>query len=528
MLSARREAVAGGEKRQVRVDLGCGSAKCAGFIGADRLPLAGVDVVLDFDMPLPFRSDSVDLLVMSHSLEHVRDLLATLREAYRICRHGAQVCVVAPYAHQALNIANPFHLQSFNEHTPRFWTDARRTIVKASEFLHPHAQDWGLSRSDQGDPGIDFRCVSMEFFYFPEYLHLPPDQQRRARKKYFDVCDQIMYHFIVVKNDPDEAEMHELLEGMRLFEPPRITLRKSDERIAALEVELHLARAEATRAREDLQILRVESSAIASRLADASADLAATREAVADAHENASLTQQRLEQAREELIELRSRLENARQEERAGKLLSDNAHARLDVLSQRLDGTERRLAVWERCARAMSLEVVAMRRRRILRMYDRFRPGPDLSHEIDNLFKDLRDDSYLFIGNLKGYRLQPSEDLQTLRSLTYVLKLGRSNLSGLVLAPILDLPDDTGSLGIELATPEGLLVASVRVSLAAIAQHRPARFVFAPIPSSAGPLVLRVVVHDTSTPVRVFEWRKRRLWGLGQLVTQPFCAFIFT
>ena len=169
-----------------------------------------------------------------------------------------------------------------------------------------------------------------------------------------------------------------------------------------------------------------------------------------------------------------------------------------------------------------------MRRRRILRMYDRFRPGPDLSHEIDILFKDLRDDSYLFMGNLRGYRLQPSEDLQTLRPLTYVLKLGRANLSGLVLAPIIDLPDDTGSLGIEVATPEGLLVASVRVSLVAIAQHRPLRFVFAPIPSSAGPLVLRVVVHDTSTPGRVFEWRKRGLWGLGRLATQPFCAFIFT
>src|SRR5262249_193825 len=156
----------------------CGTTKCPGFVGADRFSLRGVDVVVDLDLPLPFRSDSVDLVVMSHALEHVRDLLATLKEVYRICRHGARVCIVAPYSHQALNLANAVHKHSFNEHTPRFWTDSPHTLVEPSEYAHPHAPAWGLSRSDHGDPGVDFRCCVMEFFYFPEYRNLPSDERR--------------------------------------------------------------------------------------------------------------------------------------------------------------------------------------------------------------------------------------------------------------------------------------------------------------------------------------------------------------
>ena len=81
----------------VRVDLGCGTVKQSGFVGIDRYALPGVDIVADLNHPLPLRDDSVDLLCASHSLEHVADLQAMMKEIYRACKHGAQVCIVAPY-----------------------------------------------------------------------------------------------------------------------------------------------------------------------------------------------------------------------------------------------------------------------------------------------------------------------------------------------------------------------------------------------------------------------------------------------
>ncbi len=186
---------------ETKIDLGCGRNKQEGFIGVDRFPMPDVDVIADIDEQLPFEDNSIDLLFSSHSLEHVRDLMATMREIYRVCRHGAQVSIVAPYNEQKLNLANPYHIGVFNEHTPRFWTDYPETPVDRNEFLDPVPRSWGLSRSDNSNPGLDIRLVNLEFLYFPQYRNIPIEQQRKLRSERFDVCDQIMYQLIVWKGD---------------------------------------------------------------------------------------------------------------------------------------------------------------------------------------------------------------------------------------------------------------------------------------------------------------------------------------
>jgi SAM-dependent methyltransferase len=261
--------------------------------------------------------------------------------------------------------------------------------------------------------------------------------------------------------------------------------------------------------------------------AQASDALAATvrcleeaRTELADARHDTATTRAWLEQAREESADARSRLAQALDEKRVAAARADDAQARLAE-------TERRLAVWQHQARDLSTELAAMRRRRLLRLFCRFRPGPDLLPQINPAFQDLLDDSYLFLGRLRGYRLQPSEDLRPPRFVGYSLRLARPNLSGLLLAPIIDLPGETGSLGVELTTPDGVTLAGARVALSELDQHRPARLMFPPVPSSVQRVVLRVDVRDTTTPVRLFEWRKRRFFGLRRLATRPFCGFIF-
>ena len=202
----------------LRIDLGCGTNKQTGFIGVDRYPLPGVDILADMNGFLPFREDSVDLLFASHSLEHVKTLLWTIREVYRICKHGAQVCVCAPYSEQKLNLANPYHTCVFNEHTPRFWTDYPTAPIDPAEYAHPHATQWGLSTSDHSDPGIDIRLVRIEYFYFPQYAGLSPPVRRRLRQSRMDVCDQIMYHLIVWKG-AEESSAKPFDEYVAEFQP---------------------------------------------------------------------------------------------------------------------------------------------------------------------------------------------------------------------------------------------------------------------------------------------------------------------
>ncbi len=189
------------ENKPVKIDLGCGKRKQEGFLGIDRFPMPEVDILADIDKVLPLEDGSVDMLFSSHSLEHTRDLMFTMREIYRVCKHGAQVCIIAPYNEQKLNIANPYHITIFNEHTPRFWTDHAETPVDVEDYADPVKRPWGLSKSDNSNPGLDIRLINMEFFYFPEYRHLPLEQKRKFRNERFNVCDQIMYQLIVWKGD---------------------------------------------------------------------------------------------------------------------------------------------------------------------------------------------------------------------------------------------------------------------------------------------------------------------------------------
>jgi SAM-dependent methyltransferase len=212
-----------------RIDVGSGSKQRDGFFGVDRYPMPGVAVIADLDGgALPFATGSIDLVVAVHSLEHVRDLMGVMREIWRVGRPGAQVCIVAPYFTGGLNLANPYHKQVFNEHTPRFWTDAPTCAVPAEEWQQPPLSgQWGLASSDHSTPGLDLRCLRIEFLYFQEYWGLPAAQQRRARRSRLDVCEQVLYHLTVFKPPMTEADVQRA--GGDLYMPPEL----EDRRLAA-------------------------------------------------------------------------------------------------------------------------------------------------------------------------------------------------------------------------------------------------------------------------------------------------------
>lgn len=203
------------------LDLGCGHQKAAGFVGLDRFPLGGVDLVADLDAPLPFRDSVFDLVVAYHALEHVRDLPATLGEVWRVARPGAQVVVVAPYWAQGLNVANPYHLQGFNEHSPRFWTDAEAAPIAAAEYARPpQGARWGLASSDNRRPDFDLRCREIEFFYFQEYWGLRPQELTDLRRRGFDVCEQILYRLVAWKAPLGESDLAPA--ALVPYDPPRL------------------------------------------------------------------------------------------------------------------------------------------------------------------------------------------------------------------------------------------------------------------------------------------------------------------
>lgn len=209
-----------------QLNVGCGTQNSPAFVGIDRFAMPGVDVLVDLDRgALPFADDSFDLIYAFHSLEHVADLMEMMREIWRVGRPGAQVCIGAPYYWQGLNLANPYHRQVFNEHTPRFWTNSPVSGVDPAEYARPpQGAAWGLAGSDNSDPGFDLRCRRIEFFYFADQWGKAAEEQRAERRRHGDVCEHILYHLLVFKPPITERDALEL--SMEYFIPPVLLERR--------------------------------------------------------------------------------------------------------------------------------------------------------------------------------------------------------------------------------------------------------------------------------------------------------------
>lgn len=106
----------------MRLNLGAGSALLTGWINLDRLPLPGIDVVHDLDVPpWPFETRSLDQIVAKDVFEHVGDPILFMTECHRILRPGASLFIQCPYYKGRDAFTDPTHKRFPTEHTFDYW-----------------------------------------------------------------------------------------------------------------------------------------------------------------------------------------------------------------------------------------------------------------------------------------------------------------------------------------------------------------------------------------------------------------------
>lgn len=203
----------------MRIDLGCGKNKFRGCIGIDKTNYPETDIVCDINRRLPLEDHSVDFVMASNSLQYVDDLGAVMEEIYRICRHRAVVCIIAPYAHVTSHMVNPQYKQLFNEHSPRYWTKHKGMTLDNDDFLFSPNDQWSLQDEDSGIH-MDFRVLRMEFFYFPPFRSgYDPFELALLRQSQLNVAFQIMYQLLVVKEPISDNDIF-MLKNSIWFEEP--------------------------------------------------------------------------------------------------------------------------------------------------------------------------------------------------------------------------------------------------------------------------------------------------------------------
>jgi SAM-dependent methyltransferase len=100
-----------------KLHLGCGRDIKSGWINLDHIAGPGVDVVADLDdcanTPLPFEDDSIDEILASHLIEHLKNPLPFMQELHRISKPGAQAVFRVPYGSTDDAFTDPTHVQRY-------------------------------------------------------------------------------------------------------------------------------------------------------------------------------------------------------------------------------------------------------------------------------------------------------------------------------------------------------------------------------------------------------------------------------
>lgn len=481
--------------RAVRVDLGCGPVKRNGFIGVDRFLLPGVDIAADLNKKLPFEDDFVDLVYASHSLEHVKDIMFTMNEIYRICKHGAQICIVVPYSEQKLNYANPYHLQVFNEHTPRFWTDYPKSPIPKEEWVHPQGPFWGLSKSDHSSAVIDLRCVQMHFDYFPQFEELTSERKLYERKTKIDVCEQIMYHLVVIKKETSDEEFMSMVQKMEYYEPPYITIRKQKDENLRLTKKIESLNQYV----EEAIVEKNTTSLVIDQLR-------------ADIEYQKTLTNQ-LQLDCERFIGTLEKSESA----------NKNKEAELNVVQLQLDKTEHKIMDFNEIRKKaihLATEKEMLQQTRFKKIRNQL-SRDDLWKWVGESFSRLRDDSIIYGFKKPGYRLTLSDNLQNTPFLHYRISNLNGKLLGVYLAIASEINKCNGTVGIEILDGKGTIIQNSSLKLSECDVNTPVYIPVQNIILNEGEQYhLRVFGSNLEVPVKVYQFAKGKK-------TTPFLAFNF-
>lgn len=159
------------------IDLGCGKNKQREAIGFDCRREPGVNALCDIEQPLPLKADCVDVVHLSHVMEHVRELIPFMEEVYRVCKSGAQVHVTVPYYTSRGAFRDPTHVRYLTEDTFQY-------------FEAP--TDYGVR--------TNFRIESVRYDTRKPFRFLPEYVRKRCRRHLWNVVENMYVTLRVEKS----------------------------------------------------------------------------------------------------------------------------------------------------------------------------------------------------------------------------------------------------------------------------------------------------------------------------------------
>lgn len=127
----------------IRIDIGCGKNKKAGFVGFDSIAFDGVDVVGSITDRWPWDDNSVEEAHCSHVLEHLTNFegkwerIHFFNELHRVLKPGAKCMLIFPHWCSNRYYGDPTHKEPFSEMGFYYLSKAWRDInAPHSDIAH--------------------------------------------------------------------------------------------------------------------------------------------------------------------------------------------------------------------------------------------------------------------------------------------------------------------------------------------------------------------------------------------------------
>lgn len=104
-------------KPPYRLNVGCGRNIMEGWVNLDSASLPGVDLVCDLDdlrtKTIDLPAESVELFLLSHVIEHIRDSLGLMQELWRLALPNALAVIRVPHGGTDDAWEDPTHIRPY-------------------------------------------------------------------------------------------------------------------------------------------------------------------------------------------------------------------------------------------------------------------------------------------------------------------------------------------------------------------------------------------------------------------------------
>ncbi len=101
----------------MKLNLGCGEDYKEGWLNCDISKQVNPDMIVNLEKKLPFKTNSVFRIIISHTLEHINNFVPLMHELHRICKKDAKIEILVPFYSSWGQFNDPTHVRFFSPFT---------------------------------------------------------------------------------------------------------------------------------------------------------------------------------------------------------------------------------------------------------------------------------------------------------------------------------------------------------------------------------------------------------------------------